>query len=92
VDLNLKGDWAVSTAPEITANFASPTNKWAVPLGGGITKTFKAGDQLMQLSLNYYTFVVRSLSSPQTELRLQWSLLWPVKRGIDIQQLIQQAK
>jgi hypothetical protein len=41
---------------------------------------------------NYYTFIVRSLGSPQTELRLQWSLLWPVKRGIDIQQLIQQAK
>jgi hypothetical protein len=46
----------------------------------------------MSLSLLYYTYVVRPLASPQTNLRLVWSLLWPVKRGVDVQQLIQEAK
>jgi hypothetical protein len=92
LDYNLKHEWALSFAPEITANFDAPASDWAVPLGGGISKTFKAGDQLMQLSVDYYTYVTRPLNSPQTQLRVQWSLLWPVKRGIDIQQLIQQAK
>jgi hypothetical protein len=92
INYNLKHDWAVSTAPEISANFDSPMNKWAVPLGGGISKTLKAGDQLMQVAVDYYSFIERPVTAPQTELRVVWSLLWPVKRGIDIQQLIQQAK
>jgi hypothetical protein len=46
----------------------------------------------MSLSVLYYTNVVRPIGSPQTTLRVSWSLLWPVKRCIDIQQLIQEAK
>ncbi len=92
VNYNLKGGWAISSAPIITANWTSAQNKWAVPVGGGVSKTFKNEGQLMQLSLLYYSYVTRPLTSPQTTLRVSWSLLWPVKRGIDIQQLIQEAK
>jgi hypothetical protein len=92
VNYNLKGGWAVSTAPIITSNASLPATKWTVPLGGGVSKTFKDGGQLMQLALLYYTNVVRPLAAPQTTLRLSWSLLWPVKRGIDVQQLLQEAK
>jgi hypothetical protein len=92
INYNLKEGWAVSTAPIMTSNAALPGTKWTVPLGGGVSKTFKAGDQLMQLSAVYYTNVVRPLAAPQTTLRVTWSLLWPVKRGIDIQQLLQEAK
>ena len=92
VNYNLPHEWAVSTAPQITANWMATQSKWAVPLGGGISKTFKTGDQLNQLGVYYYTFVTRPLSSPQTQLRVVWSLLWPVKRGIDIRQLLEQAK
>jgi hypothetical protein len=92
VNYNLKDGWAVSTAPIITAAWTSPENKWAVPLGGGVTKTFKDGGQLMSLYAGYYTNVTRPLAAPQTTLRIVWSLLWPVKRGIDVQQLLQQSK
>jgi hypothetical protein len=91
INYNIKNGWALSAAPIITANWAA-AQKWAVPLGGGIAKTFKDGDQLMSLSVLYYTYVVRPLASPQTNLKVVWSLLWPVKRGIDIQQLIQESK
>ncbi len=76
-----KGSWAITTAPVITANWTAAQNKWTVPLGGGVSKTFKLGDQAMQLGLYYYTFVARPVSAPQTQLRIQWSLLYPVKRG-----------
>ena len=92
VNYNVKNGWAISTAPVITANWSSPTKSWAVPLGGGVAKTFKAGDQPMSLAVSYYTYVTRPLTSPQTNLKVVWSLLWPVKRGIDIQQLVEQAK
>ncbi|HEX3456727.1 MAG TPA: hypothetical protein VHR97_02125 [Candidatus Baltobacteraceae bacterium] len=92
VNYNLKDGWAVSSAPIMTSNASLPGTKWTVPLGGGVAKTFKDGDQLMQVTVLYYTNVVRPLAAPQTNLRLVWSLLWPVKRGIDIQQLLQEAK
>jgi hypothetical protein len=92
VNYNLKGGWALSTAPVITANWTATQNKWAVPIGGGFAKTFKDYGQLMQVSVQYYTWLARPLASPQTDLKITWSLLWPVKRGIDIQKLLQQAK
>lgn len=92
INYNLSDGWALSTAPIMTSNATLPGTKWTVPLGGGVSKTFKAGTQLTQLSVLYYTNVVHPLFAPQTTLRLSWALLWPVKRGIDIQQLIQEAK
>jgi hypothetical protein len=92
VNYNLKAGWAISSAPIVTSNASIPGTKWIVPLGGGVSKTFKDGDQLMQLAAVYYTNVVRPLAAPQTTLRVTWSLLWPVKRGIDVQELLQEAK
>ncbi len=92
VNYNLKDGWAISTAPIMTVNSTLPGTKWTVPVGGGIARTFKFNDQLMSVGLLYYTNVVRAAGSPQTTLRVSWSLLWPVKRGIDIQQLLQEAK
>lgn len=89
---NLKHGWAVSTAPIITANWAAAQNKWAVPVGGGVANTFKDGDQLMQLSVQYYTWLTRPLASPQTDLKITWSLLWPRKRGINVEELLKQAQ
>jgi hypothetical protein len=92
INYNLKEGWALSTAPVMTANWTATQNKWAVPVGGGIAKTFKDGGQLMQISVQYYTWVTRPLANPQTDLKITWSLLWPVKRGIDIQKLLQESK
>jgi hypothetical protein len=92
VNYNLAGGWSLSTSPNIVANWTATQSKWAVPLGGGIAKTFKAGDQPMQLSLSFYTYVARPISSPQTNLKFTWSLLFPVKRGINIADLIKEGQ
>ena len=87
---NFKHGWAITTAPILTANWTATQDKWAVPLGGGVSKTFKLGDQLMSLSAQYYTYVTRPISNPQTNLKITWSLLYPIKRGVDIQELIKE--
>jgi hypothetical protein len=91
VNYNFKGGWSVSSAPTITANWNATQNKWTVPLGGGVVKTFKVGEQVMQLGVNYFSYVARPASAPQTQLRIQWSLVYPIKRGINIQDIIKQA-
>ncbi|HXO17084.1 MAG TPA: neuromedin U [Candidatus Dormibacteraeota bacterium] len=91
VNYNIPGGWALSSAPVITANYNAPGNqKWAVPIGGGASKTFKLADQIMQFSLLYYSFVQKPLYSPQTNLRVVLSLLYPVKRGVDVQELLKE--
>jgi hypothetical protein len=92
INYNLKGQWALSTSPILAVNFNAPGNqKWSIPLGGGVTKTFKLGDQPMQLGIFYYTYVERPITTPQNFLRFNWSLLFPVKRGFDLQEIIKEA-
>ncbi len=92
VNYNLKGGWAITTAPILTVNCAAPGNqKWSIPLGGGGSKTFKLGDQPMQVAIFYYTYVERPITTPQTNLRVVWSLLFPIKRGFDLQEILQES-
>jgi hypothetical protein len=83
VNYNLPGLWAISSAPNITANWnnAPPGQRWTVPVGAGVSKTFKLGDQPMQVGLFYYTNVKKPTYAPQTTLRFNWALLFPIKRG-----------
>jgi hypothetical protein len=87
---NFKNGWAFSTAPTLIVNWIATQNKWTIPLGGGVSKTFKAGDQVMQFSLQYYMYVARPVTAPQTNVKFTWSLLYPIKRGIDIAELIKE--
>jgi hypothetical protein len=81
VNYNFGKGWSLTSAPGITANWNAPgNNKWTVPLGMGIVKTFKLGDQPQQLQLAYYGNIVRPIGVAYSTWRLQWSLLYPVKR------------
>jgi hypothetical protein len=52
--------WSVSTSPNITANWASASDKrWTVPVGGGIGKAFKIDTQPMTVKFETYYNVVR---------------------------------
>jgi hypothetical protein len=92
INYNLKDNWSLTTAPILTANYTAPGNqKWSIPVGGGFSKTFKLGDQPMQLGVFYYTYVERPISAPQTQVRIVWSLLFPIKRGFDLQEILKEA-
>ena len=87
LNYNLKHAWAIFVGSSgITDNFnATPQQgKWNVPIGTGVTKTFKLADQPMQLGVQYFGNVVRTMSSPNYTLRFNWSLLYPIKRGLKL--------
>lgn len=84
---NLKDGWALFFGSSgITANWvATPQQgKWLVPIGTGVTKTFKLGDQPMQLGIQYFGNVVRPVNTPFGTVRFTWSLLFPIKRGLTL--------
>ncbi len=91
INFNLPRGWAIATAPSITANWTTTQGRWAVPVGLSLSNTFKDAGQLMSLAVSYYTYVARPVSAPQTQLRVQWSLLYPIRRGINVEDLIKEA-
>lgn len=81
VNYNFGKGWGLVTAPSITSNWNAPgADKWTVPVGMGVIKTFKLGDQPQQLQIAYYGNVVRPTGGAYGQWRFQWSLLYPVKR------------
>ena len=91
INYNFGQGWFVYSDPNIITNWQAKGTKWTVPLGGGVTKTFKVGDQVMQLGAQYFTYVARPVTAPQTTFRINWSLVYPIKRGIDLQAIMKQA-
>jgi hypothetical protein len=52
--------WSLSTSPNITANWASDSDKrWTVPVGAGIGKALRIGTQPIALKFETYYNVVR---------------------------------
>ena len=82
VNYNFGKGWALSTSPNITANYsATPGQAWTVPLGLGITKTFRLATTPMQMGVQYYSNIVKPNLAPSTQLKVVISFLFPIKRG-----------
>jgi hypothetical protein len=65
--------WALSSSPEITANWIAGGNKWTVPIGGGVSKVIRIGDQPLKLGLFAYYNAIRPTAS-QDPWQLQATL------------------
>jgi hypothetical protein len=59
-------DGAVGSSPEITANWVASGDKWTVPVGGGLSKTFHLGEQSKQLALYAYYNAIRPTADQDT--------------------------
>jgi hypothetical protein len=55
--------WALSSSPEIKANWIANGNKWTVPVGGGVSKVIRIGDQPLKLGLFAYYNAIRPTAS-----------------------------
>jgi hypothetical protein len=55
--------WALSSSPEITANWIATGNKWTVPVGGGVSKVVRVGELPLKLEVGAYYNAVRPTSS-----------------------------
>ena len=59
LNYNLPDGWYLTTTPLMTANWeATHENRWTVPVGGGIGRIFKIGDQSINAQISAYYNVV----------------------------------
>jgi opacity protein-like surface antigen len=78
INYNMAHGWYLTSSPEITANWlAAPGQQWTVPVGGGIGRIFKIGDQPVSASIAGYYNVVHPTGTPNWQLRTFFSLLFP---------------
>ena len=78
VNYNMAEGWYLVSSPIITANWeASSGNKWALPLGGGIGKIFRVGEQPMNASLQAFDYLQSPAGGPRWAVRAQLQFLFP---------------
>jgi len=78
VNYNLANGWYLTTAPIITANWeAEDDNRWTVPLGGGVGKIFKIGNQPLNGQISYYSNIERPEGTAGWQARVQLQFLFP---------------
>ena len=60
VNYNLPKGWYLTSSPLITANWeANSDNRWTLPIGGGIGRIFKIGNQPINAQINAYSMSLR---------------------------------
>lgn len=78
VNYNLAKGWYLITDIIITANWkADPSNRWTVPLGGGVGKLFKIGNQAMNARVEAYYNIERPDSAPEWHWGFTIQFLFP---------------
>lgn len=55
--------WALSSSPDITANWIASGNKWTVPLGGVVSKVVRIGQLPAKLEVGAYYNAIRPTAS-----------------------------
>jgi hypothetical protein len=78
INYNLPKGWYLSSVPVITANWeADSSDRWTVPLGGGIGKVLKIGKQPVNIKFQGFYNVVSPSNGADWSLQLQIQLLFP---------------
>jgi hypothetical protein len=78
VNYNMAEGWYLVSSPIITANWeASSGNKWAFPLGAGVGKIFRIGEQPMNASLQAFDYLQSPTGGPRWAIRAQLQFLFP---------------
>ncbi len=80
VNYNLKKGWYVAASPIVTADWrASSGNQWVVPLGGGVGRIMRLGNQPVNLLAQLYGNAVYPAGGSPWGMRLQIQFLYPKK-------------
>ena len=78
LNYNLPGGLYLTSSPVITANWeAESSQRWTVPLGGGIGKIFHLGRLPVNTQLGAYWNVVAPDNGPDWQLRFQVQFMFP---------------
>jgi hypothetical protein len=78
LNYNFSDGLYLTSAPIITANWeASGSQRWTVPLGGGVGKIFHFGRLPVNMQLSAYWNVVAPDNGPDWQLRFQIQFMFP---------------
>jgi len=78
VNYNMNDGWYLISDIIIIANWnAESSNRWTVPLGGGVGKIFKIGDQAMNTRIEAYYNVIKPDGGPNWSLGFTLQFLFP---------------
>ena len=79
INYNMDDGWYLSMAPTITSNWsaADSDDRWTIPIGGGIGKVFKIGNQPVNVSLRAYHNLESPTNGSDWQLQFQIQLLFP---------------
>lgn len=81
VNYNLPNGWYLVSSPIITANWeAASGNTWLVPLGGGVGKIFRIGNQPVNAQIQAFYNVEKPALVGDWTLRFQLQLLFPKRK------------
>ena len=75
---NLPHGWYLTSQPTIGADWTQPTSeRWLLPIGGGVGRSFNLGEQGIDSNLAAYWNAVRPTNQSKWQLSLQFSFLFP---------------
>ncbi|MHC4414889.1 MAG: neuromedin U [Planctomycetota bacterium] len=78
VNYNFDDGWYVTTSPIITANWeADSSDRWTVPLGGGVGRVFSIGDQPVNFQVQGFYNLENPDNASDWGIRVQLQLLFP---------------
>jgi len=59
VSYHFADGWSVGSSPNITADWIARGGKWTVPVGGGMAKLLRVGEQPVKLAIDAYYNAIR---------------------------------
>ena len=78
INYNIEDGWYLSSTPVMTANWeADSSDRWTIPLGGGVGKMVKIGKAPVDFKLAAYYNVEKPEFGPDWSLQFQIKLLFP---------------
>ena len=78
INYNLDNGWFLISDMVMTANWEAPSGQeWTIPLGGGIGRVFKIGNQAINARLEAYYNVEKPDGAPDYTVSFTWQFLFP---------------
>lgn len=78
VNYNLECGWYLIADPIITASWHAKTSqRWTLPVGGGVGKLFKIGNQPINSRVEFYGNAVKPDNAPDWQMVLTFQFLFP---------------
>lgn len=80
INFNLPQGWSVGTAPDVLVDFSRSSDRWTVPFGLSLVKTFLLSSMALQVQFASYVNAVRPDGAPQWLFRTQSTIVLPEKK------------